>query len=91
MDEKDLDEAQVVGAIKEQILRSFQQGYEDVPIPDVNILAEKMSKGEQVSSEKAKLAASEAEKIVSSPWFKEVYSQDAELKKFNESYKALKG
>ena len=91
MDEKVLEESQVIAALKELISRSFQSGVEDVPIPDLNLLAERAAGGTQVSAEKAKLAVSEAEKIVNQPWFKDVYSKDAELKKFYESYKALKG
>ncbi len=91
MDEKDLDENQVIGAIKEQISRSFQEGIEVVPVPNLDGLAEKVSKGEQASQEKVKLALNEAEKIVSGPWFKDIYAKDKDLKKFYDNYKLLKG
>ena len=91
MDEKNLEESQVIAALKELVERIFQVGYEDVSVPHLAVLAERAGKGEQVSAEKSKLALSEAEKIVGQQWFKEVYSKDPELKKFYESYKQLKG
>ncbi len=91
MDEKILEESQIIAALKGMIERCFQQGYENVPVPDINALAERSASGVQVSQEKIKLAVAEAEKVVSQQWFKDLYSKDAELKKFYESYKALKG
>jgi len=90
MDEKDLDDSQVILAVKEQIARLFQNNHEEVPVPDIRMLSEKATLGEQLSAEKVKLAVCEAEKVVSGPWFKDIYSRDPELKKFYESYKALK-
>jgi len=80
----------VILAVKEQIARLFQNNHEEVPVPDIRMLSEKATLGEQLSAEKVKLAVCEAEKVVSGPWFKDIYSRDPELKKFYESYKALK-
>jgi len=91
MDEKNLEESQVIAALKELITRMFQPGYDEVQTPDLNSLAARAAAGESVSADKAKLAVSEAEKVVNQPWFKDVYSKDAGLKKFYENYKALKG
>lgn len=90
MDEKELDEIQVISAIKEHISRSFQGTTEDVVIPDINVVAGKHLAGEQVPQEKIKAAVDEAEKIVSTQWFKDVYSKDLDLKKFHENFRALK-
>ncbi len=90
LDEKSLEETQVAEAIKEQISRTFRGGFEDVPIPDITMLAEKTKTGGTFSPEKLKLALNEAEKIISNSWFKDVYQSDKDLKKFYDSYKALK-
>ena len=89
LDEKNLEESQVVKAIKEQITRSFLGG-DEVSIPDLGSLADKHRNGEPPQKEKASLALTEAEKIVSNPWFKDVYTADSELKRFYENYKLLK-
>lgn len=91
MDEKDLGENQIISAIKEQISRTFQNGYDEVPVPDIGLLAERVARGEHISQDKVKIAVVEAEKIVSSPWFKDVYSKDSDLKKFFDNFKSLKG
>ena len=91
MDEKDLDESQVIAAIKDQVGRTFQAGVEDTPVPDINALAERVAQGVQIQQEKVKLAVNDAEKIISGPWFKDIYMKDKDLKKFYDSYKALKG
>src|SRR3989344_3839606 len=54
-EEKDLEENSVITALKELTERLFQKGYDDVTVPDLNTLAEKLSKGEQPSAEKVKL------------------------------------
>ena len=91
MDEKELDEGQVIAAIKEHIKRVFQPGFEDVPVLALDSIAEKVSRGEQPAKEKISISVAEAEKIIAAPWFKDVYAKDSELKKFNENYKLLKG
>ncbi len=91
MDEKDLDEVQVIAAIKSQIERCFQRGSDDVPVPELTLVAEKASKGEAISPEKLKASLAEAEKVVNAPWFKDVYAKDKGLGKFYECYKVLKG
>lgn len=90
LDEKNLDQAQAIDALKDQIKRTFREGQGDVPIPDLTTLVEKTKSGGEVSPEKLKLALNEAEKIVSNSWFKEVYSGDQTLKKFYENYRALR-
>lgn len=90
LDEKNLDEVQAIQAIKEQIERTFQESTEDVPVPDLVVLAEKSKSGAEPSPEKTKLAITEAEKVINSPWFKDVYTKDVQLKKFYDAYRALK-
>ncbi len=90
MDEKNLEESQVITALKELIGRLFQKGYDDVSVPDLLMLAEKAGRGDQPTQDKVKAALSEAEKVVSSPWFKEIYQKDNGLRKFFESYRQLK-
>ena len=89
-DEKNLDESQVIGAVKGQISRTFTEKAENLPAVNIDAIAEKTKKGEKLAEEKVALAVNEAEKIVSSSWFKEVYSQDASLKNFYENYKTIK-
>lgn len=91
MDEKDLDENQVVAALKEQMQRAHSPGYTDTPIASSSELAEKQKAGEQIPAEKLTASLAEAENITSGPWFKEVYLKDKGLKKFYDDYKALKG
>ncbi len=90
MDEKNLEETQIISAIKDQISRTFQHTADYKSTEDLATLIEKASKGSH-SKEIAAAAISEAEKIVSSPWFKDSYANDNELKKFFSDYKTLKG
>jgi len=90
LDEKNLTPEQVVLAIKDLIKRTFVHANDDVPIPDISILAKKIGAGEQQVPEKVALAANEAEKIIATTWFKEVYQTDPELKAFYANYKILK-
>ncbi|VVC00191.1 Uncharacterised protein [uncultured archaeon] len=91
MDEKVLEEAQVISSIKEQIARLFQPSLGSEGLPDLSKLAEKARQGEAVPQEKAVPSLVEAESIINEPWFKEVYLKDKELRKFYEDYRALKG
>jgi len=91
MDEKDLDENQVIAALKEQIQRVHSPGYTDTPVGTASELADKQRSGEQIPAEKLTASLANAEEIVSGPWFKEVYLKDKGLKKFYDDYKALKG
>ncbi len=90
MDEKELGESQVVAAIKSHISRAFQTMSGDVFVPDITVLAGKAKAGEVVPEEHIKISLEEAEKIISNPWFKDVYSKDPDLKKFFENYKFFK-
>ena len=90
LDEKNIEQAQAIDALKKQIKRTFHEEHGDVPIPDLTTLVEKTSAGEHIPPEKLKLALNEAEKIVSNAWFKDVYSGDKALKKFYDDYRALK-
>ena len=89
-DEKSLDENQVIGAVKDQISRAFTEKAENLPNINLEAIAEKAKKGEKQAEEKVALAINEAEKIISSSWFREVYSQDPTLKNFYENYKTIK-
>ncbi len=91
MDEKDLDENQVIAAIKEQIQRVHSPGYVEAPLVSVTELADKQRQGEQPAADKLPASLAQAEEIVSGPWFKEVYLKDRDLKKFYDDYKVLKG
>ncbi|MCR4368834.1 MAG: hypothetical protein NUV67_02915 [archaeon] len=91
LDEKNLDPAQVVGAIKEQIKRFFRGNDENLPLPELSLIADRQKAGTPVKKEKAALAVAEAEKIISSPWFKDIYTSDPELRKFYDDYKTIKG
>lgn len=91
MDEKDLEEPQIIAALKGQIQRVHSPGYVAAPLASVSELAEKQRSGEQPAAEKLQASLVQAEEIVSGPWFKEVYLKDKDLKKFYDDYKALKG
>ncbi|MCR4334976.1 MAG: hypothetical protein NUV57_00375 [archaeon] len=90
LDEKNLEEKQVVDAIREQIKRCYQGGADIGQIPELTILADKHKNNEPLSKDKIQLALNEAEPIVSNPWFKEVYQKDSTLKQFFEAYRTLK-
>tara|TARA_Y100000310_G_scaffold343077_2_gene449072 strand:+ start:17681 stop:18277 length:597 start_codon:yes stop_codon:yes gene_type:complete len=88
LDEKNLDEKQVVTALKDQIKRGFQG--DDQAVLDLTFLADKVKNNEPISKDKINLALNEAEPIISNPWFKEVYQKDPGLKQFFDAYRALK-
>ncbi|MFH1391242.1 MAG: hypothetical protein ABIH20_02930 [Candidatus Diapherotrites archaeon] len=90
LDEKNLEETQVVTAIKDQIKRCLQGEDAEVRTPSITILAEKIKNNEPLSKDKIQLAVNEAEPIISNPWFKEVYRKDAGLKQFFDAYHILK-
>lgn len=91
MDEKDLDEPQVIAALKEQIRRTYSPGFVEAPLANPSDLAEKHRIGEQPLQEKLIPSLAEAENIISGSWFKDVYLKDKDLRKFYEDYKGLKG
>ena len=90
MDEKVLEDAQVISSIKDQIDRLFQPHLGDEGLPDLGLLAGQAREG-PVPRERLGPALAEAENIVSNPWFKEIFLKDKSLKKFYDDYKALKG
>ena len=90
MDEKDLEEGQVIYSIKEQIQRVFSPGYIGTPLASASELVERQKAGEQIPAEKLSASLVEAENIVSGPWFKDVYLKDKDLRKFYDDYKVLK-
>ena len=90
MDEKNLEDAQVIDAINTQIKRIFHEGADNLPKIDFDDILKKSNSGEKIPDDVAKIAFVEADRIVSSPWFKDVYGKDQGLKKFYEAYQLLK-
>jgi len=90
LDEKNLEESQVIFALNELIQRTFEKHNIDLPIFNLSTIAKKINTNETVPPEMVALTLNEAEKIVSTPWFKEVYQKDEKLKKFYLDYISIK-
>ena len=94
MDEKDLNEADVLHALENQIDRTYITTPSDAPqqISDAmsTILAKVKDQGKQDAAY-ASIILSDVEKIVSTPWFKEMYRKSPRLSEFYLGYRQLKG
>ena len=90
LDEKNLNETQVISAILNLIERTFEKQADEFPILTLTTINEKNNKGEVIAPELINLTLNEVEKIISLPWFKEVYQKDEKLKKFYLDYISLK-
>ncbi len=91
MDEKNLEDSQVIDALKEHIKRVFHGGSDNLPELSLDLISKRKREGEVVPEEQIAISLSEAEKVINSPWFKEIYFKDSELKKFYTTYRDLKG
>ncbi len=94
MDEKKLDEREVIRALEELLGRNYvlstSDEHEKLDAEIANIL-NKTSSGAKVDESYKKLLLIEADKITRNSWFRECYSKSSKLSAFFKKYRALKG
>ena len=88
LNEKDVDEKEIVTAIESLIARKYVEGNEGL----VKLSSEIKRTSTYPTDNKEYKAAlvKEAQQIVESDWFKQVYNQSKELAEFYSNYKILK-
>lgn len=94
MDEKEVDESKVVGALEDLVDRTYISSTERIPTKisdEMSIILDKHKLQETPDEAKKQLVLSEAQGIVSHEWFKSHGTQSKKLTEFHEKVKSLKG
>ncbi|MFH1545270.1 MAG: hypothetical protein ABIE23_04275 [archaeon] len=94
LNEKDLEESNVVSALEKWIDRTQLTSSSKEPmllLEEMEKLKEEVSSGKKIDSAHHKAVLGEAQKITGSVWFKSAYSKSPKLKQFNSIYSFLKG
>lgn len=89
MNEKDVEEEQVVSSLESLLERTYIPGNAKEPAKLLAELENKVSRSD-VDPVYLNLLISESQKITDSAWFKEVYSKSEKMKKFYSLYRLLK-
>ncbi len=88
LNEKDLNEADIIKAVNGLVSRKFVEGVEGLALLPTEM---KRALEGNLSKEYVTKLVNESQKIVDLDWFKQVYSQSPELVEFFENHKKLKG
>lgn len=94
LNEKELEEANVVSALENWVDRTYITSPSKSPMQlfsEMERLKDNISSGKKIDLAYHKVVLNEAQKIVSSSWFKNTYSKSPKLKQFNSIYSFLKG
>jgi hypothetical protein len=87
LNEKDLDEKQIIKALEDQLSRKFVEGNEGLTKLTTEI---KRAAENELNDNYSNSLLNEAKNIVETDWFKEVYSGSSSLNEFYQNYKKLK-
>lgn len=94
MDEKDLNEADVLSALESQIDRTYITTSTDSPqqlSEALDLILNRIKDSTKIDSAYLTATLSDAEKVVSGQWFKEIYKKSPKLTTFYTKYKQIKG
>ena len=94
MDEKDLNEADVLSALESQIDRTYITTSTDSPqqlSEALDLILNRIKDSTKIDSAYLTATLSDAEKVVSGQWFKEIYKKSPKLTSFYAKYKQVKG
>lgn len=93
LNEKNVSEEEIQTALEQlldrQYILSTSKEHEKLENELKNLL-EKTAASQQIEDAYKKIALDEAQKILSLPWFKQVYSKSQKLASFNESFSKLR-
>ena len=93
MDEKNLTEDDVRAALEEQLDRTYivtNTGEHKRLIEEIAIFTQKAKEGGRTDKQVAVVLLSDVEKVVQSPWFKELPKSSKKLSEFYANYRQLK-
>ena len=94
MDEKDLDEADVISALETQIDRTYVTSPADTPqqlSEALDVILARSKESSKVDNAYLTATLADAEKVVSGLWFKEIYKKSPKLSSFYQKYRQIKG
>ena len=93
MDEKDLNESDVVAALEGQLDRTYITNSSDTPQQlsgALDIILTRAKETQKVDAAYLNATMSDAEKIVAGQWFKDTYKKSPKLTSFYQKYKQIK-